>query len=81
MRYIVVDAASGQVNRYAQTLQAYTTDEYRSVLAEHGFEIVGMYGGLANGSDPDPDADLLAIVARKVAVNRGVNTRSKNDRS
>jgi len=36
-RYYIVDAASGDVTRHAQTFQGYTEEEYRAVLQDAGF--------------------------------------------
>ncbi len=55
-RYFVVNASSGRVTRFAQTMQAYSDDEYRSVLTECGFEdvkflpsLVGNEAGIEEG--------------------------------
>lgn len=37
IRYFVIDADTSQVNRYAQSLQAYQDEEYRALLSECGF--------------------------------------------
>jgi SAM-dependent methyltransferase len=63
IRYFVVDAASGQVTRYAQTMQAYSDDEYRALLRECGFGDVEFVASLSGGSDVMDE--LFAIVARK----------------
>ncbi|UCH77569.1 MAG: class I SAM-dependent methyltransferase [Candidatus Coatesbacteria bacterium] len=36
-RYYIIEAASGDVTRHAQTFQAYTEEEYRALLREAGF--------------------------------------------
>jgi SAM-dependent methyltransferase len=36
-RYYIVDAATGDVERYASTMQGYTDEEYRALLASTGF--------------------------------------------
>jgi SAM-dependent methyltransferase len=64
IRYFVVDAATGQVTRYAQSLQAYTDQNYAAVLGNSGFGDVRFYPSL--GEDrPEREHDLLAIVGRK----------------
>lgn len=63
-RYFVVEAASGQVTRYAQSFQAYTDEEYRALLAESGFEAVEFYPSLT-GDVAETSGDLFALVARK----------------
>ena len=60
----VIDAASGQVTRYAQSMQAYTNPEYQSLLAESGFEGVEFYPSLT-GDDSEAGGDLFALVGRK----------------
>ncbi len=36
-RYYIIDAATGDVTRHSSSMQAYTEEEYRSLLAENGF--------------------------------------------
>jgi SAM-dependent methyltransferase len=70
-RYMIVDAATAAVTRYAQSYQAYTDDEYRTVLVESGFVEVRFYTALAPSVDDAPDAathDLIAITARKPSI-------------
>ena len=62
MRYHVIDGLSGQVTRYAQSMQAYQDDEYRTLLTRHGFGEVQLLPGLSGG---DSTAGLMAIVAHK----------------
>ena len=62
IRYYVLDANSGQITRYAQTMQAYQDDEYRSLLSAHGFEEIQLLPGLLGEDSPK---DLIAIKARK----------------
>ncbi len=62
-RFYVVDAATAEVTRYAQSLQAYSDEEYRSLLDAQGFEDVHFYPALAPAPD-EPRGDFLAIVAR-----------------
>jgi SAM-dependent methyltransferase len=66
IRYYIVDAATAAVTRYAQTMQAYTTEEYRALLAESGFEETRFYPSLT-GERPVPD-DFCVIIGRKPAV-------------
>jgi SAM-dependent methyltransferase len=65
-RYYIVDAATGQVTRHAASTQAYTGEEYRSLLAGCGFAELLFYPSLAGSADSAP-GDLLAILSRKVA--------------
>jgi SAM-dependent methyltransferase len=61
-RYYIIDAATGQVTRYAQSMQAYSDEEYRSHLASHGFGQVHLLPGLLGKDSPK---NLIAVVARK----------------
>ncbi len=63
-RYYIVDAATGEVTRYSSSMQAYTDDEYRSLLAECGFGQVEFYPSLS-GSEGDSEKYLMAILAQK----------------
>jgi ubiquinone/menaquinone biosynthesis C-methylase UbiE len=62
IRYYVLDVQSGEITPYAQSMQAYSDDEYRTLLASHGFEDIQILPGLL-GLDSPPD--LIAIVASK----------------
>jgi SAM-dependent methyltransferase len=64
IRYFIVDAATGKVRRYAQSLQAYTDQEYDSVLLRNGFEEIARYPSLTGKQDPT-QSDLFALLARK----------------
>jgi len=64
IRYFVVDAATGGVTRYAQSLQAYTDQEYCSLLHKHSFTDVEFYPSLT-GSEDKTQEGLIAIVSRK----------------
>lgn len=60
-RYFVIDGATGAVARHAESLQAYTDDGYRSLLAGCGFDEVIFHPSLTG--DPDPtQKHLIAIV-------------------
>jgi SAM-dependent methyltransferase len=63
-RYFIVEAASGQVTRYAQTFQAYSNAEYESLLVECGFGDVLFFPSLTGVEDASA-SDFMAIVARK----------------
>jgi len=66
-RYFVIDAYTGKVARYAQSFQAYTTAQYRSILSECGFKDVEYFPSLTGEKD-ESQSDLMAIVARKEVV-------------
>lgn len=63
-RHYVVDAASDEVTRYAQSFQAYTQEGYNRLLQTCGFADVVFVPALT-GEAPAEEADLLVIVARR----------------
>ncbi len=63
-RYYIVDAMSGEVTRYSSSMQAYTDEEYRSLLAECGFGEAMFYSSLG-GSGSDSEGYLMAILSQK----------------
>ena len=63
-RYFIIDSASGEVTRYAQSMKAYTEEQYRAVLEEAGFADVRFHASLI-GSDDPPQSSLLVITAGK----------------
>jgi len=63
-RYFIVDTSTGEIARYAQSLKAYTDEQYRAVLMKAGFGGVRFYPSLNGGEDPK-QSDLLVITARK----------------
>jgi SAM-dependent methyltransferase len=63
-RHFILDAATDSVTRYAQSMQAYTNEQYQSVLNECGFHDVTFYPSLFGEPDPEHQ-DLMAVVARK----------------
>jgi len=65
-RYYIIDARTGKVQRHAQSLQAYTKSEYRSILEDHGFVHVEFFPSLI-GEEDASQSDLIAIVAAKEA--------------
>jgi SAM-dependent methyltransferase len=62
-RYIIVDAATARGKVYAQTFQAYSDEEYRSLLRDCGFGRVDCYPSLT-GETSDNAAGLVVLVAR-----------------
>lgn len=64
-RYFIIDALTGQVTRHAASTQAYTQEEYVSLLHECGFGDIILYPSLMGATD-EPQKGLIAIVARKV---------------
>ena len=63
-RYFIIDASTGSVTRYASTYQAYTDQQYSSLLNECGFEAIEFYPSLGETKGKH-QTDLIAIVARK----------------
>jgi SAM-dependent methyltransferase len=63
-RYYVVNASTGSVTRFAQTMQAYSDDEYRSLLTECGFEDVGLLPSLV-GDESGIEEGYFVLVAHK----------------
>jgi SAM-dependent methyltransferase len=62
-RYCVVDAASGRVNRCAQTTQGYATNEYESLLRETGFADLRCFPSLT-GQEDNSQSDLYVFTAK-----------------
>ena len=63
-RYYIVDARTAAVTRFAATLQAYTHDQYRTLLQDCGFREVEFHPSLEGKEIPDTPG-LLAITATK----------------
>ena len=63
-RYIVVDAASAEVTFHADTMQAYTNEEYEALLRDAGFSEVEFHDSLT-GDEEDRNEQLMVIVGRK----------------
>jgi SAM-dependent methyltransferase len=63
-RYYIIDAATGEVARHSASTQAYTDEEYRSLLAQCGFGEVVFYSSL-DGSVDSPAGDLVGILSQK----------------
>ncbi len=63
-RYYIIDAATGDVTRHAQTFQGYTEEEYRALLRDAGFDDV-----TARPDFPGPTVEamgeLVVYAARK----------------
>jgi len=64
VRHYVLDAASRQVSAHAQTLQAYSTEEYVEMLAQRGLEDIEFYPSLTGEREPS-QAAFLAVTARE----------------
>jgi hypothetical protein len=60
-RFLVIDAETGEVNRYAASYQGYSNAEYMRLLAAHGFTAVRLLPGMGNQTDPD----FLALTGKR----------------
>jgi len=63
-RYFIIDTATGDMLKYAQSAQAYTSEEYHSLVTEIGFKDIHLYPSLT-GEEDESQKGLLAITARK----------------
>jgi SAM-dependent methyltransferase len=63
-RHFIVDAATGDVTRYASSMQAYTDEQYRALLMACGYHDVRFYPSL-RGEAGESTNWLCAIVAQK----------------
>ena len=61
-RWFIITASTGEVSRYAATYQAYTEQEYDSLLKECGFEGLEFYPSLGEIEEESQNG-LIAIVA------------------
>lgn len=68
-RFYVLDAASGDVSRYTQSIQAYENEAYIQLLQDIGFTDIHTYPSLTGG-DVEASNDLLVIAARKPTLIR-----------
>jgi SAM-dependent methyltransferase len=63
-RYYIIDAAAGEVARHSASTQAYTNDQYGSLLAECGFGEV-VFSPSLGGSAGSPEGDLMGVLSQK----------------
>ena len=66
-------ATGGEVSSYAQSFQAYSDEEYRSLLTDCAFDRVEFFASLAGAAGESP-GDLIAIESQ---VEHGLRTESK----
>jgi SAM-dependent methyltransferase len=64
-RFFVIDAQTGEITRCAQSLQAYSDDQYRAVLTECGFTNITVYPALAAAPGDPRDPYQIAITATR----------------
>ena len=60
-RYYVIDATSGRIDEYGETLTSYTDDDYQALLTEAGFIDLQRHGDM--GATPHPDMTIIAATA------------------
>jgi SAM-dependent methyltransferase len=63
-RFLIVDAATGEVTRYAQSNSAYTNEQLREMLAEAGFEKVRLLPSLIGVKDESQSFSQVIIGER-----------------
>ena len=64
IRHFAVEAATRNVIRYVQSMQAYTDEEYRLLLSETGFKDIHFFPSLKGIPDPEQES-LIVITAIK----------------
>lgn len=62
-RYFIVDANDGSVERLAQSMQAYSDEEYRTLLEACGFADVEFHPSLTGAAEGE--SDLIVLTAKK----------------
>lgn len=63
-RFLIVDAETSEVTRYAMSNEAYSDDEYESMVRAAGFEDVELLPSLVGVEDESQSANLV-VTARK----------------
>jgi hypothetical protein len=63
-RYFIIDALNVKVTQYAQSIQAYTQQDYTALLRKCGYTNITYYPSLTGKPDPK-QTDLLALLATK----------------
>lgn len=63
-RYYIIDGESDRLSSMGSTSQAYTDEDYRSLLGECGFTSVAFYPSLI-GEETDVTPEMMVVVARK----------------
>ena len=64
-RYYIIDTATAKVTRHGDTMQAYTEEQYESLLKESGFDNIELHPAMGDSEDVRQEG-LFVIVARKV---------------
>jgi SAM-dependent methyltransferase len=65
LRYLVIDAESAIVDWYAQSIQAYSVEAYRSLVEESGFVIEEVVPAL---DGTDASGNFIVLICRMAAV-------------
>jgi SAM-dependent methyltransferase len=63
-RHFVVDAATGDLARHAASVQAYTAEQYRSLLADGGLAAVTFYPSLTGSRNEAQDEFMVVVGSR-----------------
>jgi len=63
-RYYIIDVETGAVSRHAASMQAYTGDDYRSILTGCGFKDIEFYPSLL-GDGSRTGSEFLVFTSRK----------------
>jgi SAM-dependent methyltransferase len=64
IRYFVIDPVTGNTRRYAQTIQAYTDQQYTTLLTDCGFGCVRQFPSLL-GAEDESQADYCVFSAER----------------
>jgi SAM-dependent methyltransferase len=70
VRHFIVDAATGQVTQHVNNLQAYSDEQYQSLLSKSSFVEIQFFPSQMSGMD-ETQGDFFAIVARKPGERSG----------
>ncbi|MHC4562681.1 MAG: class I SAM-dependent methyltransferase [Planctomycetota bacterium] len=60
-RYFIIDAATGEVTRHAQSNEAYTDEQFHEMLIEAGFENVRLLPSLTGVEDESQSWSLVVV--------------------
>lgn len=67
-RHYIIDVATAEVTRHAETLQAYTEEDYRQLLESIGFANIRRFSSLMGDID-SAQGDMFVLVAQKDRTN------------
>jgi SAM-dependent methyltransferase len=63
-RYLIIDALTGEVERHASSMRAYTNEQYRALLAECGLGDIEFHPSLTGGVDGS-QGGLIVLTAQR----------------